>query len=52
MVSKAFAMSEPVLHAQGLAKTYQSGDRRIAVLRQVDLGDVATAIRVRIQGLR
>ena len=49
MVSKAFAMSEPVLHAQGLAKTYQSGDRRIAVLRQVDL-EVRAGETVSIRG--
>ena len=49
MVSKAFAMSEPVLHAQGLAKTYQSGDRRIVVLRQVDL-EVRAGETVSIRG--
>ena len=30
-------MSEPVLRAQGIRKTYRSGDKRIEVLRGVDL---------------
>lgn len=34
-------MNEPVLRARSLAKTYQSGDRRIGVLRDVSLDIVA-----------
>ena len=42
-------MSESILSARGLAKTYLSGDRRIEVLRGVDL-DVAAGESVAIRG--
>ena len=42
-------MSSIVLSARGLAKTYLSGDRRIQVLRAVDL-DVAAGESVSIRG--
>lgn len=42
-------MSEPVLSARGLAKSYLSGDRRIAVLRDVSVG-VAAGESVSIRG--
>jgi predicted ABC-type transport system involved in lysophospholipase L1 biosynthesis ATPase subunit len=42
-------VSDLVLSAHGLAKTYLSGDRRIEVLRGVDL-DVATGESVSIRG--
>ena len=42
-------MSEPVLSARGLAKSYLSGDRRIAVLRAADL-DVVAGESVSIRG--
>jgi lipoprotein-releasing system ATP-binding protein len=42
-------MSEAVLTAQGLRKSYQSGDRRIEVLRGVDLA-VAAGESVSIRG--
>ena len=42
-------MNEPVLRARGLRKSYTSGDRRIEVLRGVDL-DVAAGESVSIRG--
>jgi putative ABC transport system ATP-binding protein/lipoprotein-releasing system ATP-binding protein len=42
-------MSSPVLSARGLVKTYRSGDRRIQVLRGVDL-DVSAGESVSIRG--
>ncbi|MBL9201002.1 MAG: ABC transporter ATP-binding protein [Opitutaceae bacterium] len=42
-------MSEPVLSARALAKTYQSGDRRIGVLRDVSL-EVAAGESLSIRG--
>src|SRR5690349_4209549 len=42
-------MSNPILSARGLAKTYLSGDRKIGVLRGVDL-DVSSGESVSIRG--
>src|SRR4051812_39314057 len=42
-------MSDVVLHARGLAKSYLSGDRRIEVLRHVDL-EVGAGQSVSIRG--
>ncbi len=42
-------MSGPILSARGLTKTYPSGDRRIEVLRGVDL-DIAAGESVSIRG--
>ena len=42
-------MGDPVLSAQGLVKTYQSGDRRIGVLRDVGL-EVLAGESVSIRG--
>ena len=42
-------MSNPILKAQGLVKTFQSGDRRIEVLRGVDL-EVAPGESISIRG--
>jgi ABC-type lipoprotein export system ATPase subunit len=42
-------MSDPILTARGLAKSFLSGDRRIEVLRGIDL-DVAAGESVSIRG--
>jgi lipoprotein-releasing system ATP-binding protein len=42
-------MSTPILSARGLAKTYLSGDRQIAVLRGIDI-DVSPGDSVAIRG--
>ncbi|HEX2100355.1 MAG TPA: ABC transporter ATP-binding protein [Candidatus Synoicihabitans sp.] len=42
-------MSKPILSAHGVRKTYQSGDRRLAVLSGVDL-EVASGESVSIRG--
>jgi lipoprotein-releasing system ATP-binding protein len=42
-------MSEPILRAQGVRKSYLSGDRRIEVLQGIDL-EVAPAETVSIRG--
>lgn len=42
-------MSEPILRARDLCKTYPSGDRRLEVLRGVDLA-VAAGESVSIRG--
>jgi putative ABC transport system ATP-binding protein/lipoprotein-releasing system ATP-binding protein len=42
-------MSEPIITARGLTKSYLSGDRRIEVLRGIDL-DVAAGESLSIRG--
>ncbi len=42
-------MSNPILSARGLVKTFLSGDRRIEVLRGVNL-EVATGESISIRG--